>query len=117
MVRVLGPDGEFAQDVICLVGEQPRQGDTVYDPTNPARYTHVPAGEMFDVRAVVMDHGCRIVAKESLHDMAERCRKEVARLPSGCLRLINPHIYKVSVSEHLKTLRGDLIDQLRQGMV
>jgi len=44
--------------------------------------------------------------------MAKRCRAELSRLPSGCLRLINPHRYKVSISERLKCLQIALIDEL-----
>jgi nicotinate phosphoribosyltransferase len=48
--------------------------------------------------------------------MADRCRVELSRLPSGCLRLINPHRYKVSTSDRLKCLRGSLIDKIEKRM-
>ena len=44
--------------------------------------------------------------------MADRCRRELGLLPRGCRRFVNPHRYKVSISQQLKTLRCDLIAQV-----
>jgi nicotinate phosphoribosyltransferase len=41
--------------------------------------------------------------------MAERCRSDMGRLPSGCRRFVNPHRYKVSISPQLKELRCTMI--------
>jgi nicotinate phosphoribosyltransferase len=111
--RSLEPGGAFIQDVICLEGEVLSGGATVYDPANPLRHTALPPGaRMTDLRGVVMSGGNRVGNRESLDVMAHRCRRELAMLPSGCLRLINPHRYKVSVSEQLKCLRNDLVEKL-----
>lgn len=113
VLRVVGPGGDFVQDVVCLENESIQGGDSVYDPTNPLRHTTLPLDAVLtDVRGVVMSGGSRSVPVESLDSMAERCRRELSRLPSGCLRLINPHRYKVSISEGLKCLRGALLDEL-----
>jgi nicotinate phosphoribosyltransferase len=102
--------------VVCLEGEVIQGGETVYDPTNPLRYTKLPqhAG-ITDLRRTVMADGCRSVPGETLDTMAARCREELSKLPSGCLRLINPHIYKVSISERLKCLRETLIAEFGKG--
>lgn len=110
--RLSDQDGNFIQDVVCLEGEGMQGGDMVYDPVNPLHHTALPAGATYtDMRAVVMSGGRRTAAHESLETMAERCRDQLSRLPSGCLRLINPHRYKVSISDRLKCLRGALIDE------
>lgn len=108
--RCVEPGGAFVQDVVCLDGEIIRGGDIVFDPTNPLRYTTLPLdARMTELRGVVMSGGTRVVPREPLDAMAGRCSGELSRLPSGCLRLINPHRYKVSISERLKCLREDLI--------
>ena len=85
----------------------------VYDPTNPLRHTTLPLeARITELRSVVMSDGIRSTPGESLDAMAERCKGELSRLPSGCLRLVNPHRYKVSISDRLKVLRGTLIDEL-----
>jgi nicotinate phosphoribosyltransferase len=114
VLRVVEPEGRFIQDVVCLEGETISCGDTVYDPTNPLQHTTIPTGvEIRVLREVVMVNGIRCFYKEPLASMAERCRKELACLPNGCIRLIKPHRYKVSMSDKLTSLRGYLINQIK----
>lgn len=113
LFRFVDPGGGFIQDVVCLDKEEIGGGDTVYDPVNPLQHTTLPADACLTVlRGVVMEDGRRTVARESLEIMAERCQKGLNSLPSGCLRLINPHRYKVSISNSLKILRGELIEKI-----
>lgn len=114
VLRMLAPDGSFAQDLICLATEQPASGDMLYDPLNPLRQTVLqPNSLLREVRRVVMKDGKRILPQEPLADMSARCRRELSSLPQGCLRLINPHRYKVSITARLNDLRNSLIDQIR----
>jgi len=107
------PGGAFIQDVVCLEDEMTGGGDTVYDPANPLRQTTLPLDvRVTELRGVVLSEGARTAPGEALASMAERCRGELSRLPGGCLRLINPHRYKVSISERLKSLREGLIAEL-----
>jgi nicotinate phosphoribosyltransferase len=113
LFRIAEPGGGFIQDVVCLANEVIRGGDTVYDPVNPLRHTTLPAdATLMDLREVVMEAGRRTVDRESLEVMAERCKRELKSLPGGCLRLINPHRYKVSISDSLNSLRGELIERV-----
>lgn len=116
--RLLNADGDFIQDVVCLAGEEVRGGEMVYDPANPLHHTTLPAGVTIrELRGVVMADGMRTAGAETLDAMATRGRNELSRLPSGCLRLINPHRYKVSISDRLKCLRETLIDARGKGRV
>jgi nicotinate phosphoribosyltransferase len=113
LFRFVEPDGGFIQDVVCLADEVIGVGDTVYDPVNPLQHTTLPAdARLTELRGVVMEDGLRTAARESLNSMAERCNRELKSLPSGCLRLINPHRYKVSISNSLNSLRGALIERV-----
>ncbi|OHB33298.1 MAG: nicotinate phosphoribosyltransferase, partial [Desulfuromonadaceae bacterium GWB2_53_15] len=42
LLRALGPDGRFIQDIICLKDDLPQVGDRIYDPTNPLQHTTLP---------------------------------------------------------------------------
>ena len=96
--------------MVCLLGDELSGGDTVFDPVNPLQHTVLPReARLVDLRRVVMAEGRRLRPEEDLAAMAERCRMELARLPEGCARLINPHRYKVSVSEGLNDLRNCLL--------
>jgi len=87
-------------------------GDTVYDPCNPLLSTTLLEGiSLIDMRRVVMADGHRTAKAEPLELMADRSINELARLPQGCLRFINPHRYKVSISSRLNQLRNQLISE------
>jgi nicotinate phosphoribosyltransferase len=117
LVRALAPDGSFIQDVIALADEEVNPGDTVYDPANPLQHVAIPEYARFeDVRTVVMAKGKRTSpGTPSLDEMADRCADQLRRLPPGCLRFINPHRYKVSISGRLKDLRTGLMDEIQHG--
>lgn len=117
VLRVVNGDGVFVQDVVCLAEEHtPAPGDTVFDPTNPLRHTDLREGtEPVDLRAVVMAGGRRTRPAESLAAMAARCREQLALLPAGTRRFVNPHRYKVSISERLRDLRGEMMNAAHIG--
>jgi nicotinate phosphoribosyltransferase len=113
VLRVVDNDGRFVQDLVCLADDHPGSGATVYDPTNPLRWKKLPEGcRLLDLRREVMHDGRRIVPSESLETMAVRCSRELSLLPEGCLRLVNPHRYKVSISQRLHEMRSGLIAAL-----
>lgn len=117
ILRAVTPDGSFVLDVICLYDEVVAPGDTVFDPLNPLQSVTIPHDAGFvAVRSVAMEGGARTSAhKPSLDEMADRSREQLSRLPQGCLRFINPHKYKVSISRGLNDLRLRLMDEVQQG--
>ena len=117
LLRVLGPEGSFIQDVICLEGNAPEAGAIVYDPANPLQQTTLTANvTLQELRRVVMRGGRRTEEQETLATMAERSARQLTKLPQGCLRFVNPHRYKVSISGELNDLRNSLIAQLQRSM-
>lgn len=115
--RASGADNEFVLDVMSLAAETPLPGDLVTDPTNPLRRTHIPEGvRLEDARAIVMSHGKRAFDPEKLTDVQKRASEQLTRLPEGSLRLLNPHIYRVSLSQGLFDVRAGLIEKLEREM-
>jgi len=114
VLRALAPDGSFIQDVICLEGEPVSPGDTVYDPANPLQHVQLPGQARFvELRSRVMKGGVRLSPAGRLSEAADRSAGELGRLPQGCLRLVNPHVYKVSISAGLNELRLKLMAELQ----
>lgn len=113
-LRAIAPDGTFIQDVIALADEEVQPGDTVFDPTNPLQHRILSSEiRLEDIRSVVMEGGQRIPPPSpTLDEMADRCSDQLKRLPPGCLRFINPHRYKVSISRNLKELRDELMEEV-----
>ncbi len=113
LLRVIHGNGGFAMDVMTLSDEILAPGDVVFDPVNPLRHKAIPAGTRFEeVRLVVMEGGRSRFPSPSLQEAAEHCQNQLHRLPDGSLRLINPHIYKVSMSRGVHELRSRLIADL-----
>ena len=113
VLRAVAPDGSFIQDVITLLDEEVLPGALVFDPANPLQHVRIPKqAVMVDLRSRVMESGIRCAPSPSLESSAEYAALELSRLPEGCHRLVNPHIYKVSISTGLNTLRLRLMSQI-----
>jgi nicotinate phosphoribosyltransferase len=113
VLRAVNGTGRFIQDLICLADDLPASGATVFDPTNPLRSKKLPLDcRLLELRQEVMRDGKRVFQDESMETMSARCRSELALLPEGCLRLVNPHRYKVSISQQLHEMRSGLIATL-----
>ena len=114
VLRAVAPDGSFIQDVIILDGEDIAPGAFVYDPTNPLQQVRIPPQARFiELRSRVMQNGARCTPAASLESAAELSRQQLSRLPDGCHRLVNPHVYKVSISQGLNELRLSLIAEVQ----
>ncbi|MCM2358905.1 MAG: nicotinate phosphoribosyltransferase [Geobacteraceae bacterium] len=118
LIRAVAPDGSYIQDVISLAGEELRPGETVFDPANPLQHVTLPANARIEeLRSVVLADGRRSPGPTpSLDEAANRCADQLARLPQGCLRFINPHRYKVSISRGLHELRIRLMEEVLHGL-
>lgn len=116
LMRAVGPNGAFLMDIMALEGEEVKPGDLVYNPANTLEHKHIPLdARLEELRQVVMQDGKRRLPTPTLDEMADRCSEQLARLPNGSLRFINPHIYKVSISRGLNELRNRLIDEVQRG--
>lgn len=78
-----------------------------------ARFSLDTYGEVRKLLQPVMKAGKKLAASASLDRLQQRTRRELASLDSTYKRLINPHIYKVSLSDRLKQLKRDMIRQHR----
>jgi len=118
VLRAVAPDGTFVQDIIVLHGESLTGGAVVFDPHNPLQYKEIPLdARLVDLRREVMVDGKRCAPPVSLDSAANYWSSQEKLLPPGCDRLINPHVYKVSISAALSALRLKLVDEIRGRLV
>lgn len=104
--------GRFESDVVAGAAETPRPGDRVFDPFNPLRRSRIPAGAVLeDIRAVVMESGRRTRSSPPLDVVADFAWSRLERLPDGCRRLLNPHVYHVSITRALHEERERLMEK------
>jgi len=114
VLRAVDAEGAFIQDVITLDGEGISPGDLVYDPANPLQQVRIPSRAHFiELRSPVMEGGARCAAPHSIEMATKRSSAQLKQLPEGCQRLINPHVYKVSISPGLHRLRLKLIGEVQ----
>jgi nicotinate phosphoribosyltransferase len=60
----------------------------------------------------VLEQGKLIYQMPTIEQMREQRRADVARLDPGVRRLLNPHVYHVSLSEQLWQMKQELIRSL-----
>jgi nicotinate phosphoribosyltransferase len=57
----------------------------------------------------VMSKGKKLNNNRRLEELQDFTKAELTKFDSTYLRLLNPHIYKVSISDKLKKLKSELI--------
>ncbi|TNM72128.1 nicotinate phosphoribosyltransferase [Deinococcus radiopugnans] len=111
--RAQAEDKTFGWDVLTL-GEAPQAGQLVTDPTNPLRSARLPATLTWeDARQTVMAGGGRTQPAGTLPEIQARAHCELARLPAETRRLLNPHVYRVSLGVDVSGLRDSVSAGLR----
>lgn len=101
-------------DLLTASNEAPRAGEPLrlHHPSDPLRYRTLAAREVTRVEPLletVLEEGCLVAELPDIAAMREVRVRDVAALNSGVRRLVNPHIYHVSLSSGLWALKQELI--------
>jgi nicotinate phosphoribosyltransferase len=113
--RIYDERGKATADLLTMEDEQPADQEklVLYHPYQPSKYRELPRESITEVESLLVDilREGRVVA-ELLPIEGLRARREadIQRLDPGVLRLMNPHIYHVSLSERLWEKKQELID-------
>ncbi|MBS2034081.1 nicotinate phosphoribosyltransferase [bacterium] len=103
-------DGRFAGDLVALDGETPPQsGCALHDPLYQTQPQKLQAETFQPLLSKVMENGRRLRPAPALTEIRQRGLDQLARLPVGCLRLQNPHLYPSGLSDGLFELRQRLL--------
>ena len=110
--RFYDDNGHMLRDMISLSNEAaPHKGPlTFHHPMY--QYKSFTLERFASAEALiskVMEKGELCSPRESLKEMQERCIREISKLDESYTRLLNPHGYKISLSEELKNMKFDLI--------
>ena len=116
--RVYDARGNANADVITLEDEQLENEDrlTLYHPASGTVRRKLSKTEIQGLEPLqvdVLQEGKLVYDLPGIETMREQRERDVARLDSGVKRLVNPHIYHVSLSEKLWTLKSNLIESVR----
>jgi nicotinate phosphoribosyltransferase len=115
--RIYDQRGMADTDLLSLATEELHSQDpiTMRHPTEHATYRSIPQDEITEIELLhvdVLKEGKLIYDLPSLEEMRDHRIKDLQRLDPGVRRIMNPHIYHVSLSEALWDLKEDLIDKL-----
>jgi nicotinate phosphoribosyltransferase len=112
--RVYDVRGKATADLLSLDDEDPREMRevTLHHPTehNVQRTLgHEDIREIESLLVDVLDEGTLVYDLPSIEEMRDQRKADIERLDPGVKRLINPHIYHVSLTERLWDLKQELI--------
>ena len=106
--------GKANVDIIALDDEDPREMPEIIlrHPTDHATSRILRQDEIDDIEPLletVWADGARLKNTPTLGEIRGNRLKDVARLDPGVCRIMNPHIYHVSLTQKLWTLKQELI--------
>jgi nicotinate phosphoribosyltransferase len=116
LMRVYDNRGLATADVIAMANEDPLDGDRIelFHPHREVSRT-IERSEISDSESLlarVFAGGRRLDGEPGLEEMRDRRRKDLERLDPGVRRLVNPHIYHVSLTRAMKDLQLKLMARL-----
>ncbi|RMF60744.1 MAG: nicotinate phosphoribosyltransferase, partial [Calditrichaeota bacterium] len=116
--RIYDQRGKATADVLTLAEETPADWEKVVlrHPGQPSKRRILSREEISEFEPLlekVWEEGRRVAEFPPIPVLRERRIRDVNRLDSGIKRLVNPHIYHVSLSQKLWDLKRRLIQQMK----
>ncbi|MFM8321238.1 MAG: nicotinate phosphoribosyltransferase [Chloroflexota bacterium] len=117
--RLYDQRGKATADWIALEGEDPRQMETLTlrHPTDAGKQRTLRREQLQECEPLLVQalhQGRRLVDPPDIESMRALRRSDVERLDPGVRRIMNPHIYHVSLSQKLWDLKQTLIREAQQ---
>jgi len=117
--RLYDQRGKASADLLCLHDEEPREAEqlTLHHPTDHAKKRKAAATEISKLEPLLIDiirDGKRVYDTPSLDAIRRQRQDDEEHLDSGVKRLINPHIYHVSLSSAVWDLKQRLINEAKK---
>jgi nicotinate phosphoribosyltransferase len=116
LIRIYDGRGLANADIIATAEEKPLDQET-FELFHPHRSEHrsVRTSDLSGSEVLletVFSDGRRRDGHPDLETLRERRRADLDRLDSGVRRLVNPHIYHVSLTQKMKDLQLELVDEV-----
>lgn len=110
--------GKASADLLSLDDEDPRkmQRLLLHHPTEHTTYRSVQRDDLLQIEPLLVEVLCdgdRVCPRSEIDDMRLRRQADIERLDRGVRRIVNPHIYHVSLTERLWDLKQDLVHAAR----
>jgi len=115
--RIYDERGLATADVVSAGDEDLSPGGSLelYHPHREGIARHLSGiRDVEELVVPVYGGGARTDPSPSLEEMRERRRLDLERLDTGVRRLVNPHVYHVSLTKKVKQLQGEMIARERR---
>ena len=114
MWRVYDARGNATADLVGLADEAPQEDErlALYHPADSSKRRTLRPEDISKVEPLLVDvlkEGKRVYDLPDIEGMREQRERDVSHLNSGVKRLVNPHIYHVSLTKKLYDLKRELI--------
>jgi len=118
LYRIYDKDsGKAIADLIALDHEVYDESRplTIYDPINTWKSMTLTNYTMRELHVPLFKNGKRVYESPSLMEIQSYCRAELDTFWDQYKRLLNPHRYKVDLSDSLWMLKNSMLQQYRRG--
>ncbi len=117
VVRVYDERGSATADVMCQRGEELVPPLFLHHPTEPGVARTLEAGGISSLESLLVEVDPQAVVdeREAVEEARERRVADLDRLDPGVRRLVNPHVYHVSLSQESHDLKQSVLAGMRSG--
>ena len=88
---------------------------TIYDPVNTWKSMTLTDYTMKELQEKVFENGKRVYESPSLQEIQQHCQDDLDTFWDQYKRLLNPHRYKVDLSDSLWMLKNSMLQNYRRG--
>ncbi|MGH8912158.1 MAG: hypothetical protein ACRDVD_06570 [Acidimicrobiia bacterium] len=117
VLRLYDRRGSATADVLVQDGEELGDAVTLYNPTEPGVMRRLAAGDISGRESLLetVDPWVVVDEREAIDAARVRRQLDLDRLDAGVRRVVNPHVYHVSLSQQSHDLKQSLIEKMRAG--
>ncbi|MDP4185920.1 MAG: nicotinate phosphoribosyltransferase [Bacteroidota bacterium] len=109
LYRYYDEEGMFYRDGIQLKGESENTSGILYHPSQPLKKTTVKGLKKESLLEKVFENGKMLIPSRSPIEIHSFLEHRASLLSDEVKRFVNPHLYKVGISEGLQTLRDNML--------
>jgi nicotinate phosphoribosyltransferase len=120
--RLYDQRGKATADLLCSAEEDPTQSDTLVlrHPSDHTKFRTIQRRDLSSLEELhveIVRQGKVVAELPPLDLLRQRRKEDVERLDPGIRRLVNPHIYHVSLTQSLWDLKQRLIAEAHKSTV
>lgn len=114
IVRYFDADNKFYADAIALSNENDEEISVIFHPQNSDNNAVMKNFRRETIVSKVSENGNVLIGNKSIQEISDYRKYRISQLPEEYKRFEFPHIYKVGLSNNLKTLRDKTIAEIRK---